>query len=564
MPNPTPPPNRKSLTLLLSILPFLVTFTHIFLSPYTKVEESFTLHAVHDVLVHGFGKDGLKHWDHITFPGAVPRSFLPPIVLGLITYPFSALAVALGIIKTKVGVQILIRLVLASFFSLSFNHLAASLQTVYGTPARVWFTLLSLGSFHIPYYAGRTLPNFMALPGVLWSISQIVRSESSCTAKESQVQPRNAIITLTALATIVRLELALFVLPLALSLVVLKRASVGQVISWGFIGGFGSLAVTSPIDYTLWLPALSHPSFPFNSPAQLFWPELSSLIYNAFQGHSEEWGVMPFHYYFTNSIPKLLVGNFALVGLAGGLWAFARVGGSGLIKEVGCWDGSRGGRGVERILAVWGLSMGTVLLGLSALGHKEWRFILPILPILHVLSALSATNLWSLPPPSSYLRPLARLAVLGLLGVNLLATGAMTFLSMNNYPGGEVWRALEKVGVAEGEKIWFPSYPLQTGATLFTFTHDHAAGQGLALWPALPAPVEPSWVYDKSENVDLSSMKWKSGVDLVVTGEYAELLEDGWETVAEVEGLEGVGRVPGQCKIEATWGKKLAIVKRTD
>jgi alpha-1,6-mannosyltransferase len=35
------------------ILPIAVTWLHVWLSPYTKVEESFTLHAVHDMLAHG-------------------------------------------------------------------------------------------------------------------------------------------------------------------------------------------------------------------------------------------------------------------------------------------------------------------------------------------------------------------------------------------------------------------------------------------------------------------------------------------------------------------------------
>ena len=52
--------------------------------------------------------DGLTtQWDHVPFPGAVPRSFVPPILLGAVTYPFSALAVYTGWIDTKIRVQIL-------------------------------------------------------------------------------------------------------------------------------------------------------------------------------------------------------------------------------------------------------------------------------------------------------------------------------------------------------------------------------------------------------------------------------------------------------------------------
>lgn len=43
-----------SSTLVLKILFILVTLAHILYCPFTKVEESFNLQAIHDILIHKF------------------------------------------------------------------------------------------------------------------------------------------------------------------------------------------------------------------------------------------------------------------------------------------------------------------------------------------------------------------------------------------------------------------------------------------------------------------------------------------------------------------------------
>lgn len=45
----------------LDILLLTTCWAHVVLAPYTKVEESFNLHATHDVLAYGVLPDALQH-----------------------------------------------------------------------------------------------------------------------------------------------------------------------------------------------------------------------------------------------------------------------------------------------------------------------------------------------------------------------------------------------------------------------------------------------------------------------------------------------------------------------
>jgi alpha-1,6-mannosyltransferase len=77
---------------------------------------------------------------------------------------------------------------------------------------------------------------------VIIGISLILRSGITAVPwRITRRRLRDGIILLTATTTLIRLELALFVLPVVLSLVLLGRLSVRQAVVYGATGGFGSL-----------------------------------------------------------------------------------------------------------------------------------------------------------------------------------------------------------------------------------------------------------------------------------------------------------------------------------
>lgn len=75
----------------LLVIPAL-TLLHLCIAPYTKVEESFNVQAVHDLLTYGIPRYNVSEQfktqhDHMTFPGAVPRTFIGALVLAGLSRP---------------------------------------------------------------------------------------------------------------------------------------------------------------------------------------------------------------------------------------------------------------------------------------------------------------------------------------------------------------------------------------------------------------------------------------------------------------------------------------------
>ncbi len=98
------------------------------------------MQSTHDLL---YAKD-LALFDHLEFPGVVPRSFLGPLALAVPLLPLSGLPALLGL-KTRLVMQSAARFLLAVANAQSLAVIASSLRV---NRAQVYFCLLSLTQFH--------------------------------------------------------------------------------------------------------------------------------------------------------------------------------------------------------------------------------------------------------------------------------------------------------------------------------------------------------------------------------------------------------------------------------
>lgn len=118
------------------------------------------MQATHDILVYGMPASSAKMrlsatYDHFTFPGAVPRTFLGSVVLAGLSQPVIALV---GFAHA----QLVVRAMLGIFNSCSLLAFRFAVDKTLGKATGRWWVLLMACQFHLPFYMTRTLPNMFS------------------------------------------------------------------------------------------------------------------------------------------------------------------------------------------------------------------------------------------------------------------------------------------------------------------------------------------------------------------------------------------------------------------
>lgn len=484
---------------------------HLVISPYTKVEESFNIQAIHDISNYGIWPDGLTNYDHNSFPGVVPRTFVGSLVVSGIAYPIIKVLGFFGLDLMEgdqLDVQMLVRLIIGLINGWMIIKLASSLREVDFVSKKLkqksiigdCFVFLMVTQFHILYYSSRTLPNFLALPLVNHALGKLLKGDIS------------GLTWLAFVGIVFRIEVGVLAVVIALvSSIGFGQTLIPINLVMLFAGTIAGLAISFTVDSYFW--------------GELTIPELVSLKYNFFEGKSANWGVEPFNAYFSVYLTKIFRPPIVLYLSAFGFMSDPSTESTTADKSTN--KISRPSKNSLRILSVSAI---VYILIMSLQGHKELRFIIYTVPIFTMSAGNALSGFIRKSKGSFSTKLLVFLVVAVALAANLLSVFS-GYISSFNYPGG---KALEFVNdyVSNSNEpliIHMDVATCMTGVTRFGELHDDFI------------------TYDKTEDVQKLNEIWNA-VDILVTSHAIEEYENedvnDWKKLKAIQAFKGYSLYP--------------------
>jgi alpha-1,6-mannosyltransferase len=482
---------------------------YIVLCPYTKVEESFNMQAMHDILEH---RTALDKYDHIEFPGVVPRTFIGALMVAIPAMPFHfivrVLCAVFGFTTSKVVSLYVVRGILAAYTVASYGFFRRCYRQRYGDKyLSIGIAAIAASQFHFLFYASRPLPNTFA--GIFVNVAMgfwLINKHSYA-------------VSVFAFTTIIfRCDMFLYAGSVMLLSLLFKWTNWSVYIKYGVLSSIVSITLTLCIDSIFW--------------QKWIWPELQVFSFNVLQNggrNSEAYGVSPFHWYFYSALPRAMLGGwllgpFALVKTPTFKYSALRKMWKFPIQEVDIdWHY------LQPVLPT-----GLFIILYSFLPHKELRFVYPAIPMLNAVAARGLVKLYR---SRHRVRMLWNGTVCLLLISTVMACG-FGIISSYNYPGGSAMTALHS------QSHHSPSQPFEPTTTLSTMAQQHKRPivhiDNLACISGVTRFLERNdeWIYSKREGIDVEK-------DLDVLQEFDFLISekpmiDGFKQVSSVDGLVGV------------------------
>ena len=304
-------------------------------------------------------------FDHLQFPGVVPRTALGAFGVSLlVTVPHELLRV-LGV--SKFISQYLVRACLGLLVFSCMRHFKHALQTRFPSLPHCgpFFMLLTAAQFHIPFYASRALPNVFALMGTLLAYSSWLRGA-----------PLLALLLVGTHTVIFRCDLAVLLLPMAGVMLVGGEVRFIRSAIFGLFTCLAALFVSVAFDSSFW--------------GRLLWPEGVVLFFNTVENRSSDYGEHPWHWYASSALPRALTGSLPVVYVT--LFVALLIVTQRLVRPAMLTI--PGGTVVVAGAVLYYTLPAVLYVALySFLPHKELRFLFPALPVLTLAAAVGLAQL---------------------------------------------------------------------------------------------------------------------------------------------------------------------------